>query len=106
MVWGLLVEIFENSVSKETAYPYQLITAAGIWKSEKALCTDMDEDFDWGIGDNSRICMQRGSLEHHDPDNISCPEIIKLRPERDLIVLLIGPGGRYCSDWVTDKLTA
>lgn len=47
--------------------------------------------------------MQRGSLKHRDPDSISCPEIIKLRPQWDLIVHLIGPEARYCSDWATGR---
>lgn len=50
--------------------------------------------------------MQHGRLKHLDPDNIGWPEIIKLRPEQDLIVHLIRPVARYCSDRATGKQTA
>lgn len=42
--------------------------------------------------------MQRESQEHSDPDNISCPEIIKLLSEWDLITCLIGLKASYCSE--------
>lgn len=38
--------------------------------------------------------MQRGSLKHHGPDSISCPEIKAQHPERYLIVHLIRLGAR------------